>query len=127
MPLAHLQVSTPDKHGFCTLGPSVDITRSAVKNAKCIIGQINPRIPRTFGDSIIHISHLDYVCYVDDDLPERVVSNVDDKEKAIGKLIADSLVEDGATLQIGLYNNFSISGFLLINAKWFHPRHRKYP
>ena len=83
----------------------MDVTRSAVKNAKYIIGQVNPKIPRTFGDSMIHKSHLDCMVEVDEDLPERIPSQGNPVEKAIGTLIAENLVENGATLQMGKKNN----------------------
>ena len=83
------------------MGASVDITRSAVKNAKYIIGQINPNVPRTFGDGIIHVSHLDAIVHVDEKLPERLPSKATEHEKDIGRIIAESLVDNGATLQMG--------------------------
>lgn len=95
------QVSPPDQHGFCSFGPSVDVTRSAVKNAKYIIGQVNPKIPRTFGDGTIHLSHLDCIVEVDEDLPHRPPSKASPIESAIGRLIAENLVDNGATLQMG--------------------------
>ena len=95
------QVSTPDEHGFCSFGPSVDVTRSAVKNAKYIIAQINAKIPRTFGDGMIHRSHIDCMVPVDQELPVRLPSRSNPTEKAIATIIADHLVENGATLQMG--------------------------
>ncbi len=95
-------MSPPDQHGFCSLGPSVDVTRSAVKNAKYIIGQVNPKIPRTFGDGTIHVSHLDCVVDVDEELPHRPPAKINPIESAIGRLIAENLVENGATLQMGM-------------------------
>lgn len=79
----------------------MDVTRSAVKNAKYIIGQVNPKIPRTFGDGTIHLSHLDCVVEVDEDLPDRPPSKASPIETAIGRLIAENLVDNGATLQMG--------------------------
>lgn len=102
------QVSPPDQHGFCSFGPSVDVTREAVKNAKYIIGQFNPKIPRTFGDGVIHQSHLDAVVEVDDELFQRSPSRGNPVEDKIGKLIADNLVEDGATLQMGTRFSFNV-------------------
>jgi len=99
-----IKVSPPDEHGFCSFGPSVDVTRSAVKAARYIIGQVNNRMPRTFGDGIIHQSHFD--CIVTDDaneeLPLKEPSMVGDAEDAIGRIIAENLVQDGATLQMGI-------------------------
>ncbi|XP_046441896.1 4-hydroxybutyrate coenzyme A transferase-like [Daphnia pulex] len=102
--VALINVSPPDQHGFCSFGPSVDVTRSAVKNAKYIIGQVNPKIPRTFGDGTIHVSHLDCIVNVDEELPMRYPAKSSPIEIAIGRLIADNLVENGATLQMGIGN-----------------------
>ena len=87
----------------------MDVTRSAVKNAKYIIGQVNPKIPRTFGDGTIHVSHLDCIVNVDEELPMRLPAKSSPIESAIGRLIADNLVDNGATLQMGiLYLNFKL-------------------
>ncbi|KAL7637243.1 UNVERIFIED_CONTAM: hypothetical protein RMT77_011955 [Armadillidium vulgare] len=99
--VALVQVSPPDKHGFCSLGTSVDCARAAIQNAKYIIGLSNPCMPRTFGDGVIHKSHLDAMvdgmCY----LPEHKPKKRSEVEDQIGKLIANNLVNDGATLQMG--------------------------
>ncbi|XP_018024046.1 4-hydroxybutyrate coenzyme A transferase [Hyalella azteca] len=102
--VALVQVSPPDKHGFCSLGTSVDCARAAIQNAKYIIGQVNPCMPRTFGDGVVHKSHFD--CMVDGlaSLPEHKPKQRSDVENTIGKLIADNLVVDGATLQTGIGN-----------------------
>lgn len=68
--VALIHVSPPDKHGFCSLGTSVDVTRSAVKNAKQVIAQINKQMPRTHGDGIIHMDEIDAFLEVDELLPE---------------------------------------------------------
>jgi acyl-CoA hydrolase len=91
----------------------VDVTRSAVKNAKYIIGQVNPKIPRTFGDGTIHVSHLDCIVNVDEELPMRYPAKSSPIEIAIGRLIADNLVENGATLQMGIFS----SNFLAVKLK----------
>lgn len=99
--VALVQVSPPDKHGMCSLGPSVDITISAVRNAKYVVAQVNKQMPRTFGDGQIHISKIHAFTEVDEPIhcvPRSMTSEV---EKAIGKNIA-SIVEDGATLQLGI-------------------------
>jgi 4-hydroxybutyrate CoA-transferase len=99
--VALIQVSPPDSHGMCSLGPSVDITISAVKTAKIVIAQVNRQMPRTFGDSQIHISQIHTWMEVDEPLhraPPRASSEV---EMQIGKNIA-SLIEDGSTLQLGI-------------------------
>ena len=100
--VALVQLSPPDQHGYCTLGTSVDIALSAVQTAKYIIAQINPNMPRTHGDGFIHINTINAMVYHECVLPE-----VDYSSKAsssmvkIGELVA-SLVEDGATLQLGI-------------------------
>ncbi|CAH1775592.1 unnamed protein product [Owenia fusiformis] len=100
--VAMISVSPPDKHGFCSLGPSVDCTRAAIQNARCIIGQVNKKIPRTFGDGIVHQSHFDVMVETDEDLPVLKPHPQSDVEKKIGKFIAGNLVADGATLQMGI-------------------------
>lgn len=100
--VALLQVTPPDNHGYCSFGTSVDTARAAVQHAKYIIGQVNPRMPRTFGDGIIHVSHFDALVQGEMELPELKSEKLGEVELAIGKLIADNLVEDGATLQMGI-------------------------
>ncbi|XP_076067130.1 succinyl-CoA:acetate/propanoyl-CoA:succinate CoA transferase isoform X2 [Oratosquilla oratoria] len=102
--VALVQVSPPDKHGFCSLGTSVDCARAAVQNARYIIGQVNPCMPRTFGDGVIHKSHFDSMVDGLANLPEHKPKDRSDVENQIGKLIAEELVEDGATLQMGIGN-----------------------
>ncbi|MBT1703910.1 acetyl-CoA hydrolase/transferase family protein [Chryseosolibacter indicus] len=100
--VALVQVSPPDKHGYCSLGVSVDIAATAVKTAKYVIAQINEKMPRTLGEGIIHIDDFDAVVYANQELPE-VVSTDSDSEIAmrIGSYCAD-LVDDRATLQMGI-------------------------
>uniref|UniRef100_A0A1W7R9E6 4-hydroxybutyrate coenzyme A transferase n=1 Tax=Hadrurus spadix TaxID=141984 RepID=A0A1W7R9E6_9SCOR len=100
--VALVQVTPPDKHGYCSLGTSVDVARGAVQNAKFIIGQVNPKFPRTFGDGLIHISHFDALVEGEMDIPEHKAEALGDVELAIGKQIAENLVEDGSTLQMGI-------------------------
>jgi 4-hydroxybutyrate CoA-transferase len=99
--VAFLQVSPPDKHGFCSLGSSVDVTRSAVDHAKIVVALVNPSVPRTHGDSFVHLSRLDYA--VGWDLPIYEVERKEPNETqyAIGRHVAE-LIEDGATLQLGI-------------------------
>ncbi len=99
--VALIQVSPPDKHGFCSLGVSVDATKAAIEMARDVIVQINPQMPRTHGDSLIHSSK--FSCFVDYEspLPEISPSRLTDVEMEIGKHIA-SLVDDGATIQTGI-------------------------
>ncbi|XP_052284514.1 4-hydroxybutyrate coenzyme A transferase-like isoform X1 [Dreissena polymorpha] len=100
--VALVSVSPPDKHGFCSLGTSVDCTRSAIQNAKYIIAQVNRHLPRTFGDGIIHTSHIDAMVECNDPLPEHGKGSLTDEEVKIGKVVAENLVSDGATLQMGI-------------------------
>ena len=99
--VALIQVSPPDRHGFCSLGVSIEATRCAVLNAKHVIAQVNSRMPRTHGDGLIHIDSLDAIVEFDAPLPEMKISVPTEIETRIGKFCAD-LVEDGATLQMGI-------------------------
>ncbi|KAJ8709589.1 hypothetical protein PYW08_009593 [Mythimna loreyi] len=101
--IAVIQVSPPDSHGYCSLGTSVDCVRAALVNSKVIIAQINVNMPRTFGDAIIHVSHIDVAVEDNTPLPEHGVGkDASPEETQIGKLIGQNLVEDGATLQMGI-------------------------
>ncbi|KAJ8868671.1 hypothetical protein PR048_030210 [Dryococelus australis] len=118
-----IQVSPPDEHGYCSTGTSVDCVRAALMYSKYVVGekpfriffsyiiycslylhaaQVNPQMPRTFGDSQIHQSHFDYAVKVDVPLPEHGGAPPNEVERKIGSLIAENLVEDGATLQLGI-------------------------
>lgn len=100
--VALVQVSPPDKHGYCSLGTSVDIARSAVNMAKYVVAQVNPKIPRTHGDGLIHISRFSRMVYHEEDLPEvNYGANTTENEMAIGRHIA-GMIEDGSTLQMGI-------------------------
>lgn len=100
--VALVQVSPPDEHGYCSLGVSVDIARSAVNTATHIIAQVNPKVPRTHGDSLIHTKRFTTMVWHDEDLPEvDYGAKVGPEELKIGKLIAD-MIEDGSTLQMGI-------------------------
>lgn len=99
--VAIVQVSPPDKHGYCSLGVSVDTTIAAVEEAKYVIAQINPKMPRTFGDGLIHLSYFYAYCEINESLPELPINEPTEVESAIGQHIA-GLVEDGATLQMGI-------------------------
>lgn len=99
--VALVQLSPPDKHGFCTLGVSVDVTRAAVQTARRVVAEINPHMPRTHGDSLVHVDDVDLAVEVDRPLPEHAPAPLSDVERAIGRHVAD-LVEDGATLQMGI-------------------------
>lgn len=100
--VAFIQVSPPDVHGYCSLGTSVDIARAAVDTAKIVIAQVNSRMPRTHGESFIHVDKLTALVYQDAELPVvDYASVVSDVVSKIGYNVA-SLVDDGATLQLGI-------------------------
>jgi acyl-CoA hydrolase/N-acetylglutamate synthase-like GNAT family acetyltransferase len=99
--VALIQVSPPDAHGYVSLGVSVDVVRAAVDTAALILAEVNPRMPRTHGDSFLHVDHIARLVPVDYDLPERLPEALDDIDRAIGRHVA-SLVPDGATLQAGI-------------------------
>ncbi len=100
--VAIVSVSEPDKHGFCSLGTSVDIARSAVNAAKYVIAQVNPQVPRTHGDGMIHTSRFHAMVFGDVPLPEVQYSNkVGEHELKIGQIIAE-LIDDRSTLQMGI-------------------------
>ncbi len=100
--VAFLQVSPPDKHGYCTLGTSIDAALSASQNAKRLIAQVNPQMPRTHGDGQIHISKFDALVYEDTPLPEvDYGGKADENTMRIGRFVAD-LIEDKSTLQMGI-------------------------
>ena len=99
--VALIQVTPPDKHGFCSFGISVDYTKAAAECAKIVIAQVNDKMPRTFGDSTIHVSDLDYIVEISEPILEIQPPKIGEVEKAIGENCA-SLVEDGSTLQLGI-------------------------
>jgi len=99
--VALLNLSTPDQHGFCSLGTSVDCAKAAAEEARIVIAQINPRVPRTLGDSFVHVDQLTWAVEVDE--PPYCVEPepVDDVARRIGEHVAE-LVADGSTLQLGI-------------------------
>lgn len=100
--VAMVQVSPPDAHGFCSLGTSIDAAKTAVQTAKKVIAQVNPQMPRTHGDGHVHISRFDAMVWEDAALPEVNYSGKSDAvAEKIGYNIA-GLVENGATLQLGI-------------------------
>tara|TARA_R110002050_G_scaffold157357_2_gene285941 strand:- start:2827 stop:4116 length:1290 start_codon:yes stop_codon:yes gene_type:complete len=96
-----VNVSPPDKHGFCSLGVSVDIVISAIEKGKTVIAQINSRMPRTFGDALVHVNKFDACVIIEEEIYEMKFVAPSEQEKAIGKNIA-GIIEDGATLQMGI-------------------------
>lgn len=96
-----LQVSPPDKHGYMSLGISVDYARMAIKHARKVILQVNSGMPRCHGDCFVHVSEADGLVYVDEPLLELGAPTVTDVERTIARHCAD-LICDGATLQLGI-------------------------
>ncbi len=99
--VAFIQVSPPDRHGYCSLGVSIEATLAAIENAKHVIAQINPNMPRTHGDGIIHISELDIFVEHTSPIHEHLLPKPNEIEQKIGDYIAE-LIDDGATLQMGI-------------------------
>jgi 4-hydroxybutyrate CoA-transferase len=99
--VALVQVSPPDRHGFCSLGVSVDVSVAAVRTARTVVAQVNPRMPRSHGDGLVHAGAIDLAVEVDDPLPEVVPPPLTEAERAIGRHVAE-LIEDGSTLQVGI-------------------------
>ena len=100
--VAIVQVSVPDQHGYCSLGVSVDVARSAVNTAKAVIAQVNPNAPRTHGDGLIHASRFKSMVYCEDPMQEANFSEkVGEVEHKVGHFVA-SLIEDKSTLQMGI-------------------------
>jgi len=101
---ALVQVSPPDKFGYCSLGVSVDITRSAVEHSPVVIAQVNPRMPRTWGDSFVHVDDIDWLVPWEEPLVEALPRVKDNEVSRRIGLYVSQLVDDGATLQIGFGN-----------------------
>lgn len=99
--VALVQVSPPDANGFCSLGISVDAAKPAAERASTVIAQVNPRMPRTHGDSFLHIDHIDYLVPAEEPLLEFTGAPADEVSRRIGAHVA-ALIEDGSTLQIGI-------------------------
>lgn len=99
--VALIHVSPPDAHGYCSLGVSVDTSLTAVEYAKIVIAQINPNMPRTHGDGMIHKSKIDLGVECNDDIPEMHAHPITEIETNIGKNVAE-LIDDGACLQMGI-------------------------
>ncbi len=103
MPLdaALIQVSPPDERGLVSLGISVDIVKSAAENAGLVIAQVNPRMPRTLGDSFLHVHDLDFLVPVDEPLLEVLPPRPGKEIRRIGEYVA-ALVDDGCTVELGI-------------------------
>jgi acyl-CoA hydrolase len=98
---ALINVSPPDEHGFCSLGTSVDATLAAVQSARTVIAQLNTAMPRTLGDSFVHVDQIDLAVEVDQPPHAHAVAAIGEVERQIGQHVA-ALVPDGATLQFGI-------------------------
>ena len=99
--VALVQVSPPDKHGQVSLGLSVDAAKAAVQNADIILAQINKKMPRVHGDGFFNIKDIDYAIQLDEPIYSPSRAKISDIQMQIGRNVA-SLVEDGATLQLGI-------------------------
>jgi len=105
--VALIQVSPPDEHGYCSFGVGVDCTKAATEVAKVVVAQVNPNMPRTLGDSFIHLNQIDYC--VEANVPLKELPQMEGDEtpeelevyRRIGAHVA-GLIEDGATLQLGI-------------------------
>ncbi len=99
--VAMIQVSPPDEFGYCSLGISVDVTKSAIANAGVVIAQVNSKMPRTMGDTFVHVKEIDYLVECDEPLQRWFPEFKDvDIARRIGHFVSQ-LVDDGSTLQIG--------------------------
>ncbi|MDP1715889.1 MAG: acetyl-CoA hydrolase/transferase C-terminal domain-containing protein [Anaerolineales bacterium] len=101
--VAIVHVSTPDEHGFCSLGVEVGLTKTAAESAKVVIAEVNEKMPRTLGDSFIHVSRLTHIVPVNYDIPELPMADEGDAEivqKVAGHVAG--LIPDGATMQLGI-------------------------
>lgn len=100
--VAIVQVSPPDQHGFCSLGTSVDAAWTAVRSARKVIAQVNPKMPRTLGDSPVHYTKFDAMVWHETELPSvDYGSKTNEVIQKIGENVAN-LIEDGSTLQTGI-------------------------
>jgi acetyl-CoA hydrolase len=97
-----IQLSPPDEHGFCSYGAGVDATKTAVEQASVVIAMVNQKMPRTLGDSFVHISKLTHIVEADEPLLELpMAGEISETSRKIGQFIAE-LIPDGATLQMGI-------------------------
>jgi 4-hydroxybutyrate CoA-transferase len=98
---AFINVTPPDAHGFCSLGTSVEAMHAAIRAAKTVVAQFNSAMPRTLGESFVHVSQIDLAIEVDVPPFEHAIGEPGEVERRIGEYVAD-LVQDGATLQLGI-------------------------
>ena len=99
--VALLHVSTPDRHGYCSLGLAVETTLTAARCARIRIAQVNDQMPRTFGNTIMHISEFDAIVECSHALPEMIPEQATEQQRAIARHVA-TLIDDGACLQVGI-------------------------
>ncbi|MCR9250517.1 MAG: 4-hydroxybutyrate CoA-transferase [bacterium] len=99
--VALIQVSPPDRHGYCSLGVSIDATKAAIDVATTVIAQVNPQMPRTHGDGLIHMSNFTRCVEIEAPIPELKPHTLSREEELIGQHVAN-IIEDGATLQMGI-------------------------
>jgi len=99
--VAVIHVSPPDAHGFCSYGIEVGVTKTAAETARMVIAEVNPNMPRTHGDSFVHVSQIDHLIDVSYDVPEILPPPINPIQEQIAKHIAE-LIPDGATLQTGI-------------------------
>ncbi len=99
--VALIQVSPPDRHGYCSYGVSTDVVKPATEAANLVIAEVNEQMPRTLGDSFLHVDDIDFLVPVDYPILETEVGVADETARNIGKYIAN-LIEDGSTLQMGI-------------------------
>ncbi|VDK88640.1 unnamed protein product [Dibothriocephalus latus] len=112
---ALVTLTPPDKHGFCSLGANVGSCRSAIQNAKIIIGQVNPLSPNTYGDSTVHTSQIDFFMYGPQQFVYPAHPPPSPTETKIARLVVENLVEDGATIQLGIDRISTAVGSMLVN------------
>ncbi|MCA9911852.1 MAG: 4-hydroxybutyrate CoA-transferase, partial [Anaerolineae bacterium] len=99
--VAVIQVSPPDQHGYCSFGVEVGVSKSAAETAGMVIAEVNPAMPRTLGDSFIHVDQINFFIEVHYPLAEVIAPAVDEKQVQIAKYIAEH-IPDAATLQTGI-------------------------
>lgn len=99
--VAMISVTPPDRNGYCSLGPEVDITPAAIDAARLVIAEVNPQLPRTFGESLIHVDRIHYAVKVDHAIPEMRLPPATEETNAIAGNVA-RLIMDGSTIQVGI-------------------------
>jgi len=99
--VALIHVSPPDEHGFCSFGVGVDTTKTAAECARTVVAQVNPRMPRTLGDSFLHVNKIHHIVEMEEEILEHPQGHVSPTAYLIGRNIA-GLIEDGSTLQLGI-------------------------